>query len=359
MVNNRGKWLFCIFIFFLCLTLSIFLLNTAPLSADLPPLDSGNLPFSPLPGAYSPQGVGFLPQYGTPYGATSGYGLPYQNMRPGYMLPTGQFGLQSPFGTPYQTMGYNPLAAAYPYAAANPYLATNPYLLASSDTYNASSSLPPYDTMYNASYNASSFPNQAFYGPMQNMFAPSNVYQQYPVGSPYAINPLQRNVNPYANQFAGLYGNTTPYSGLLQQQGFLGAYNNMGTSYNPFLPINMLQQNRSPYGINISPYINPYSQFNTYNPYNPYNPYQYNASNYYPNTGGNSSSGGSGGSSTPVDLPNAKGYWSGTWEAWLTDPNEGVVTDPNDQPIIIMSGDIRFHITDQTLTGGAHSSQEQ
>ncbi|MGA1841265.1 MAG: MopE-related protein [bacterium] len=44
--------------------------------------------------------------------------------------------------------------------------------------------------------------------------------------------------------------------------------------------------------------------------------------------------------------------WAGTWEAWLTDPNEGVVTDPNGQIQIIMSGDIHFHITDQSSNGG-------
>jgi hypothetical protein len=55
----------------------------------------------------------------------------------------------------------------------------------------------------------------------------------------------------------------------------------------------------------------------------------------------------------PDEIPIIKGHWAGTWEAWLTDPNEGVVTDPNGQIIITMSGDIRFHITEQSSAGGA------
>jgi hypothetical protein len=335
MVNNKGKWLFCIVISFLCLTFSIILLNTAPLGADLPPLDSGNLPFSPVSGAYGPLSGGFLPQYGAPYG----YGLPYQNMRPGYMLPAGQYNR-----LPFQPTGFN-FRPNSPYGVANPYLNSNPYLLASSDTDSSGSSLPPYDNIYNAS----ALPNQAFYGPNQNIYTPSNVFQQFPAGSPFNINSPQGNVNRFANQLAVPYGNMTPYSGIMSQQGFLGTYN-MGTSNNPFLPINMLQQNQR-YGMNINPYINPYFQYNTYQN-NPYNPYQYNAGRYYP-SGGGSSSDDNNNSSNTVELPDAKGHWAGTWEAWLTDPNEGVVTDPNGQIQISMSGDIHFHITDQDSDGGA------
>ncbi|MGA1794596.1 MAG: hypothetical protein ACMUIL_01950 [bacterium] len=54
----------------------------------------------------------------------------------------------------------------------------------------------------------------------------------------------------------------------------------------------------------------------------------------------------------PQDIPDLRGHWSGTWEAFATDPNGVVMNDPNGYVIIETTGDIKFHITKQIMTGG-------
>ena len=55
----------------------------------------------------------------------------------------------------------------------------------------------------------------------------------------------------------------------------------------------------------------------------------------------------------PDEVPVAKGYWSGNWDAFATDPDTGeVLTDANNQIIISQSGDIKFRITNQDIQNG-------
>lgn len=54
----------------------------------------------------------------------------------------------------------------------------------------------------------------------------------------------------------------------------------------------------------------------------------------------------------PEAIPDLRGHWSGSWQAFATDPNGTILTDPNGVALIDTQGDIKFHITKQIMTGG-------
>jgi len=52
------------------------------------------------------------------------------------------------------------------------------------------------------------------------------------------------------------------------------------------------------------------------------------------------------------DIPDLRGHWSGSWQAFATDPNGMILSDPNGVVLIDVQGDVKFYITKQIMTGG-------
>ncbi|MGA1795197.1 MAG: hypothetical protein ACMUIL_04975 [bacterium] len=286
------------------------------------------------------------------YGPQQGAGFFGLQQGGGFFAP--QFPQQG--GLPYQGTGFNqgyaPYNAAFPNVPYAP-ISSNSSDSSDSDTrtyqsYNQGYN-PGFNTGYNPGFLPGGLPTTGVFGPAAAMnvqqagiqpfgyagFAPAAAAGFAPFGQPAGFAPFGQPAG-FA-PFGQPAGAMNPFMG--------GMVNPFATQMGPFMqPVQM-----GPFGPQV---MAPWNQnfMRQQQGFNPWNPYAVNPYNPYPNTGGNSSNNDNGGGGTEVtdDIPDIRGYWSGTWTILEFE------TDPNGKDIIVETGggDILFHITYQKMTGG-------
>ncbi|MGA1843309.1 MAG: hypothetical protein ACMUIS_01960 [bacterium] len=291
---------------------------------------------APFSGFYGPQqGAGF---YAPQFAQQGGFAYPGAGLNQGY-LPSGSAAFPN---VPYVPLSSNSSTSSN--SDTRTYLSYNQgYNTGINTGYNPGFNTgynpgfntgynPGFNTGYNPGFLPGGLPTTGAFGPAAAMygqqagiqpfgysgFAPAAAAGFAPFGQAAGImNPFMGGIGaPFANPFAAQMG---PFMQPVQ----------MG----PFGP-----QIMTPWNQNL---IRQQQGFNPWNPYavNPYNP--------YPTTGDDDDDDDDDTAVTD-DIPDIRGYWSGTWTILETD------TDPNGMQIIVevAEGDILFHVTYQKMTGG-------
>ena len=174
--------------------------------------------------------------------------------------------------------------------------------------------------------------------PFANFYSPFNYTSQFEGNIFSTYTPV---LNIESNPFT--VGSTNPYSPLY----------GISNGNLPSLQSTFVQQ--AIFNGSIQGY-NPWGQNQQWNSINPWQIWGYgniNTNNSSTDTG-DSGNDNEGDNINTDDTLDVRGYWAGTWEAFETDPN-GIITDPNGGAVIAKTGELKLHITQQTMPGGTIS----
>jgi len=272
---------------------------------------------------------------------------------PGVAAPAPYLGSQpfgGFFGVPFQGtgFGYAP-TSPYGYAPQSPGIA--PYAPGFTN-YSGSSAFTAPNAAYNPGFNQIGFPGTG-YNPG---IAPGFPTMAQPGFAPYGLNTMAPGLmNPgLINPLAGAFGMPiSPFQPFAQQ---INPFMPFQQQFNPFMPFQQQFNPFMPFQQQFNPWM-PFQQ-QQWNPWMPFQQQQWNPWDPYSNTGSGSSNNNSSNDTTATDdIPDVKGWWSGSWKAYQTDPDPngtGFLTDPNTGEIIIAAtGELVIHITKQNKVTGS------